>query len=163
MKSIIRLLLISLSVVCAQDVSAHATSLSLQANQEIKSYVAAAQALGFSNEEVKAAFVKALETTDAHGTVTLSLTHEYKKIALIAGGVTAVAALGGIVYLGYAKRDGKIPFGKFWNNSEVNSGNPIDPIDPVIEPIAPEVIPLVGRSGATRYALRNTTRVNYKE
>lgn len=87
-----------------------------ETEKTVVEFVAAAQALGFSNEEVKAAFVTALENADANGVVTLSLTNEQTKIVKIVAGVTAVAALVGIAYIGYVKRDGKVPFAKLWRD-----------------------------------------------
>ncbi len=102
MKSIIRLLLIFFSIVCSQNLVAESgLGLSLEKAQEIKSYIAAAQALKFSDEEIKAAFVKALENIDANDTVTLSLNDEYKKYALIATGITATALVVALALYGY--------------------------------------------------------------
>lgn len=123
MKSIIRLLLISLTVACSQSLSAE-SGLSLQKVKEIKSYIAAAQELNFSDEEIKLAFIKGLDEVDANGTVTLSLTNEYQKYALIVGGVTATAAVVGLGIYGYKK-------GWFSQNTQIqpdvnNQGNPVD-------------------------------------
>lgn len=92
-----------------------------ETEKTVVEFVAAAQALGFSNEEVKAAFVTALENADANGVVTLSLTNEQTKVVKIVAGVTAVAALAGIAYVGYVKRDGKVPFAKLWRTQVVNN------------------------------------------
>lgn len=186
MKSIIRLLLISLTVACSQSLSAE-SGLSLQKVKEIKSYIAAAQELNFSDEEIKLAFIKGLDEVDANGTVTLSLTNEYQKYALIVGGVTATAAVVGLGIYGYKK-------GWFSQNTQIqpdvnNQGNPVDsneqpniqpdvnnqdnPVDvneqpnnqPDVdnEPNAPvDSVPSVVRSVTGRYNLRNVNRVNYR-
>jgi hypothetical protein len=85
-----------------------------ETEKTVVEFVAAAQALGFSNEEVKAAFVTALENADANGVVTLSLTNEQKKTALIVAGVTVAAVVVGV---GIWKRDGKVPFAKLWRKA----------------------------------------------
>ncbi len=102
MKSIIRLLLIFFSIVCSQKLLAE-SGLSLEKAQEIKSYIAAAQALGFSNQEVKAAFVTALGSADAHCVVTLSLNNEHKKAAAVVGGITATALVVALALYGYSE------------------------------------------------------------
>ncbi len=79
------------------------TDVETKEEKTVVEFVTAAKALGFSDEEVKAAVVTALNNADANGVVTLSLNNDQKKVVIAAVVATGVVALvAGGVY-GYKK------------------------------------------------------------
>ncbi|GEM_PF-5632384 len=90
--------------------------------KEVAAFVSAATVLGFSNEEIKAAFVSALENADATGSVKISLSSLSKNQKIAIGATVSVVTLA-TAYAGYKYRDGKVPFAKLFKKAVDNNGN----------------------------------------
>lgn len=99
MKSIIRFLLISLSIFCAHSLFADTSVISLQQAHEIKAYVQAAKQLGYTDAKILSELEHAVQNFEKNnGVLALSLKYD-ERVVWSAIGVLSVAALGGAIWL----------------------------------------------------------------
>ncbi len=132
MKSIIRLLLISLSIACAQGLSVLEASntihhdktalvalsgLSLQQVQEIVSYVRNARKLGSTDTQIIRSFEEAAQKLDENNGVLILYQKYDKRIVWSVIGVVSVATLAASIWVVYY----------YLKNSSASSANPENP------------------------------------
>ena len=144
MKSIIRLLLISLSIACAQGLSVLEASntihhdktalvalsgLSLQQVQEIVSYVRNARKLGSTDTQIIRSFEEAAQKLDENNGVLILYQKYDKRIVWSVIGVVSVATLAASIWVVYY----------YLKNSSASSANPENPpANPENPPVDPE-------------------------
>lgn len=99
MKHIIRLLLISLSIVWVHSLPADISALSLQQAHEIKAYVQTAKKLGYTDAQILSEFENAAQLLDQNnGVLTLSLKYD-ERVVWSAIGVLSVATVIATIWL----------------------------------------------------------------
>jgi hypothetical protein len=99
MKSIIRLLLISLSIVWMHSLPADISALSLQQAHEIKAYVQTAKKLGYTDAQILSEFENAAQLLDQNnGVLALSLKYD-ERVVWSAIGVLSVATVIATIWL----------------------------------------------------------------